>query len=69
VRLATRQPESLMHPHVTSWSCQPGQSANLAEVVWHPVEAALHPRTTVIEHFSSDRDAAPLSSGQSVRTD
>jgi len=64
VRLATLQPESLMHPHVTSWSCQPGQSANLAEVDWHPAKAALHPRTTVIEHFSSDTDLAPFSSGK-----
>ena len=69
VRLATLQPESLMRQHVTSWSCHPGQSANLAEVDWHPAEAALRLRTAVIEHFSSDTDVAPLSSGQSVRTD
>jgi len=54
VRLATLQPESLIHPHVTSWSCQPSQPANLAEVEWHPTEAALHPRTSVIEHFCSE---------------
>ena len=57
VRLATQQPESLMHPLVTSWSCQPGAVANLAEVDWHPAEFALHPREAVIERFTSIANA------------
>jgi hypothetical protein len=36
---------------VSSWSCQPGQPANLAEVVWSPAEAALRVQTVVIERF------------------
>ncbi len=47
VRLATLQPETLMRRHVRPWSCQPGQPANLAEVVWSPADAALKLRAAV----------------------
>jgi N-acetylglucosamine-6-phosphate deacetylase len=52
VRLATLQPESLMHRHVTPWSCQPGQPANLAEVAWSRAGAAITVRSVVIERFN-----------------
>ncbi|PWU08612.1 MAG: N-acetylglucosamine-6-phosphate deacetylase [Verrucomicrobia bacterium] len=56
VRLATLQPESLMRRYVTSWSCEPGQSANVAQLDWYPTEPALHPRITVIERFVSETE-------------
>ena len=53
LRLATLQPESLMRRHVTAWSCEPGQPANLAEVDWQPADAVLRVRTAVIGEFRS----------------
>jgi N-acetylglucosamine-6-phosphate deacetylase len=52
VRLATLQPESLMSRYVTSWSCRPGQPANLAELSWTSADAAPKLHTAVIEGFS-----------------
>jgi hypothetical protein len=52
--LVTSQPELLMRRHVSSWSCQPGQPANLAEVVWSPAEAALSLRSALIGPFTAD---------------
>jgi N-acetylglucosamine-6-phosphate deacetylase len=54
VRLVTLQPELLMRCHVSSWSCQLGQPANLAEVVWSPAEAALSLRSALIGPFTAD---------------
>jgi N-acetylglucosamine-6-phosphate deacetylase len=47
VRLVTLQPESLMRRHVTSWSCQPGQPANLTELDWSRADAAIRIRTAI----------------------
>jgi N-acetylglucosamine-6-phosphate deacetylase len=53
VRLATLQPESLMHRYVIAWSCQPGRPANLAELTWRRAEAAVNILIAVIERFTS----------------
>jgi N-acetylglucosamine-6-phosphate deacetylase len=54
VRLATLQPETLMGRHVTAWTCQPGQPANLIELDWHPADVVLKLRTAIIQQFTSD---------------
>jgi len=62
----TQQPEPAMRDYVTPWSCQPGQSANLAEIVWHPGDALPQVRTAVIGGFASDLNPRVLSAGQSA---
>jgi N-acetylglucosamine-6-phosphate deacetylase len=52
VRLATLQPELLMRRHVTPWTCQPGQPANLVELAWNGSDAAIKIRSAVIQRFS-----------------
>ena len=61
VRLATVQPELLMQRHTSSWSCQAGQAANLAEVLWSPARAELELRTSIIGRFTSDLNASKAS--------
>jgi len=52
VKMASSQPALLMFPGAATWSCEPGQAANLVELDWRPDEGQVEIRQSVAGRWS-----------------